>query len=410
MHLNDIDLFKRCSWKVVCWCLAWTSSIAPMSAATTGSIDVRNNEVFQEGLRLRPVSACDMACSTRSCGTSLRTIAASPRQRGDITACIAALDKAETRLTRLAERDGWVRDGGTGDLRDWDLTEQLARQVLARIPRGDIASTNTSRMTMPYLPVRITARRSRGDGPWCLDSTDPIRRSERRRICPRIDAASSVPVHALTKLVVTKSERHPSTPASSAASILCCREASWRTRAPGRVRYAFHDRDAYRRSCPGRSYGPLRVWRGRRIGCGVSRLYFHLGARGDRACGVANPVSGGPGAMRDRTVFRLRAIRGHSCATCRWRSAFEAPVPGRRSRVAARLEGRRSIPRWVRGRTRSADPSSERSSRHARQGSATASARGALRAAKQPRPVAIAASAPVSRRRTSASRPSTVLP
>ena len=58
MHLNDIYLFKPMFVEGRLLCFAWTFiHCTDVGGYAPGSIDMRNNEVFQEGLRLRPVEA-----------------------------------------------------------------------------------------------------------------------------------------------------------------------------------------------------------------------------------------------------------------------------------------------------------------------------------------------------------------
>ncbi len=87
---------------------AWTFiHCTDVGGYAPGSIDMRNNEVFQEGLRLRPVKLMRGGVLNEELWTIFADNCRIPGLNwGDMTACLAALDKAEERLTRLAERYG----------------------------------------------------------------------------------------------------------------------------------------------------------------------------------------------------------------------------------------------------------------------------------------------------------------
>jgi len=95
---------------------------------------------------------------------------------GDMTACVAALTKAEARLRRLAQRYGRgevaAAMGAT-----LDRTEELARRVLAEIPPGKYRFTEYFEDDyISDLPVRIALElTARGDGTIALDfaGSDP---------------------------------------------------------------------------------------------------------------------------------------------------------------------------------------------------------------------------------------------
>jgi N-methylhydantoinase B len=127
---------------------------------------------------------------------------------GDITACVAALNKADERMQRLAQRYG--RDAITeaidGTL---DRTERIARSVLARIPVGEYRFVEFFEDDyISDLPVRLAlCLISHGDGRVTLDYTGSD---------PQVRAALNLPTGSmkhhpflslgLTNFVVTKSE------------------------------------------------------------------------------------------------------------------------------------------------------------------------------------------------------------
>ena len=210
MHLNDIYLFKPIYLDGQLLCFAWAFiHCTDVGGYAPGSIDMRNNEVFQEGLRLRPVRLMRKGELNQELWNIFADNCRIPTLNwGDITACVAALDKAERRLGRLAERYG------RGDVQraihaTLDRTEQLARQVLSRIPTGEYMFDEYFEDDyVSDLPVHITARMiARGDGTVTLDFTGSD---------PQVRAAlnlptGSMPRHpflcmALTNFVATQSE------------------------------------------------------------------------------------------------------------------------------------------------------------------------------------------------------------
>jgi N-methylhydantoinase B len=210
MHLNDIYLFKPLFVEGRLLCFAWTFiHCTDVGGYAPGSIDMRNNEVFQEGLRLRPVKLMRQGVLNQEVWNIFSDNCRIPALNwGDITACIAALDKAEQRMARLAKRYGRavVEQAIYATL---DRTEQLARQVLARIPQGEYRFDEYFEDDyVSDLPVRITARLiPRGDGTVVLDFAGSD---------PQVRAALNLPTGsmrhhpflcmALTNLVVTYSE------------------------------------------------------------------------------------------------------------------------------------------------------------------------------------------------------------
>ena len=102
---------------------------------------MQNSEVFQEGLRLRPVKLFRRGELNAEVWNIFADNCRIPSLNwGDMTACVAALAKAETRLRRLAERYG--RDETARAMyATLDRTEALTRAVLAEIPRGSYTFT-----------------------------------------------------------------------------------------------------------------------------------------------------------------------------------------------------------------------------------------------------------------------------
>jgi len=210
MHLNDIYLFQPIFADDRLLCFAWAFiHCTDVGGYAPGSIDMQNSEVFQEGLRLRPVRLYRGG----ELNTELWNIFADncripSLNWGDITACVAALNKADQRVRRLAQRYGsdavTAAIGGT-----LDRTEQIARGVLARIPVGEYRFTEFFEDDyISDLPVRLALRLvSHGDGRVTLDYTGSD---------PQVRAALNLPTGSmkhhpflslgLTNFVVTKSE------------------------------------------------------------------------------------------------------------------------------------------------------------------------------------------------------------
>src|SRR5438552_4925021 len=258
---------------------------------------------------------------------------------GDMTACVAALSKAETRMQRLAERygRGEVQRAMYATL---DRTEALTRTVLSQLPQGSY--TFTEYFEDDYVsdvPVRIVVKlTSRGDGTIELDYTGSD---------PQVRAALNLPTGgmnhhpflamSLVNYVVTKSEAiHIN------AGILRCIDlvlpeasvvnASFPAACGMRFTTAMRVHDlvlgALNRAMPGKV--PV-------AGSGVLVVTYistsELGGSGRVV--VANPVSGGSGASGERdgiagtemSVAFLRHVAGEV-------HEAEAAVGVRRLRLA----------------------------------------------------------------------------
>jgi N-methylhydantoinase B len=210
MHLNDIYLFRPIFAEGRLLCFAWTFiHCTDVGGYAPGSIDMRNAEIFQEGLRLRPVKLMRQGALNQEVWNIFSDNCRIPALNwGDLTACMAALEKAERRMARLVERYSYTAVqraiGAT-----LDRTEQLARRVLARIPEGEYRFDEYFEDDyVSDLPVRITAKLiARGDGTVALDFTGSD---------PQVRAALNLPTGsmrhhpflcmALTNLVVTQWE------------------------------------------------------------------------------------------------------------------------------------------------------------------------------------------------------------
>src|ERR1051325_9300794 len=174
MHLNDIYVFRPIFVDGQILCFAWTFiHCTDVGGYAPGSIDMQNNEVFQEGLRMRPVKLFRRGELNQDVWNLFADNCRIPSLNwGDMTACVAALTKAETRLRRLAERYG-RDDIERAMYATLDRTEALSRAVLSQLPQGSY--TFTEYFEDDYIsdvPVRIVVKlTARGDGTVELDYT-----------------------------------------------------------------------------------------------------------------------------------------------------------------------------------------------------------------------------------------------
>ena len=207
MHLNDIYIFKPIFADGRLLCFAWAFiHCTDVGGYAPGSIDMQNSEIFQEGLRLRPVKLFRGGKLNEELWNIFADNCRIPALNwGDMTACVAALDKAEIRLQSLTERYG-NNDVEQAIYATLDRTELLARKVLARIPVGEYQFVEYFEDDyISEVPVRLTLKlTARGDGTIGLDYTgsDPQVRSALNL------PTGSTPHHpflsiALTNFVVT---------------------------------------------------------------------------------------------------------------------------------------------------------------------------------------------------------------
>jgi N-methylhydantoinase B len=210
MHLNDIYLFQPIFADGALLCFAWCFiHCTDVGGYAPGSIDMQNNEVFQEGLRLRPMRLYRAGELNTELWNIFSDNCRIPSLNwGDITACLSALNKAVERMQRLTQRYGLdaVRSAISGTL---DRTERITREVLARIPPGEYCFTEFFEDDyISDLPVRLALRLvAHGDGRVTLDYTGSD---------PQVRAALNLPTGSmkhhpflslgLTNFVVTKSE------------------------------------------------------------------------------------------------------------------------------------------------------------------------------------------------------------
>jgi N-methylhydantoinase B len=174
MHLNDIFLFKPVFAEGRLLCFTWAFiHCTDVGGYAPGSVDMRNRELFQEGVRIRPVKLYEEGRLQERVWDFLADNSRIPALNwGDIAALKAAMDRAEDRLGRLCERHA-VERVRAAMYSTLDRSEQVARRVLARIPA-------CSHRFVEYfeddyvsdLPIRLELElRSTGDGEVTLDFT-----------------------------------------------------------------------------------------------------------------------------------------------------------------------------------------------------------------------------------------------
>src|SRR6266550_686955 len=346
MHLNDIYAFRPVFVDGELLCLAWTFiHCTDVGGYAPGSIDMQNSEVFQEGLRMRPVKLFKRGVLNEEVWNLFADNCRIPSLNwGDMTACVAALTKAETRMQRLSERYG-RGEVGRAMYATLDRTEALTRAVLSQLPQGSY--TFTEYFEDDYVsdvPVRIVVKLTvRGDGTIELDYTGSD---------PQVRAALNLPTGNMNhhpflamsavNYVVTKSEAiHIN------AGILRCIDlvlpeasvvnASFPAACGMRFTTAMRVHDlvlgALNRAMPGKV--PV-------AGSGVLVVTYistsELGGSGRVV--VANPVSGGSGASGERD-----GISGTEMSVAFLRNVpvevleAEAPVVVRRFGLAPDSEG-----------------------------------------------------------------------
>lgn len=177
-HLNDIYMLKPvfADGELVCFAFAFIHC-TDVGGAAPGSIDMRHHEVFQEGLRLRPVKLYKRGVFNEELWNVLYDNSRIPTlNRGDINALVAAVDKAEQRIHGLVAKHGKEAFLRAID-RTLDHTETLTRAILARIPAGRYTfSEYFEDDYVSDIPVKLqVCLHARGDGTVELDftGTDP---------------------------------------------------------------------------------------------------------------------------------------------------------------------------------------------------------------------------------------------
>jgi N-methylhydantoinase B len=181
-HLNDVYVFVPAfageELLGFCWGFIHCTDVG---GAVPGSITFVNSEIYQEGLRIRPVKLYrEGVLNTDIKNIFLDNCRIPADNWGDMTALIAALNSGRNRMIALADKYGApaVRTAMEHTI---DATEALARSALSKIPAGEYRFVEYFEDDyVTDVPVRIeVALRIKGDGQVTLDftGTDPRVRS-----------------------------------------------------------------------------------------------------------------------------------------------------------------------------------------------------------------------------------------
>lgn len=193
MHLPDFYLFKPIFHGAELVCFAWAfMHCSDVGGAVPGSTDMRSGEIFQEGLRLRPVKLYRRGALNEEIWNVISDNCRIPSLNwGDIGALVASLEVGEKRITRLVSKYGLeaMRGAMAATL---NRTEQRTRAVLKAIPAGSYRFVDyLEDDIVSDVPVRIELEiRAPGDGRIVLDYTGSD---------PQVQAALNLP---------TGSQRH----------------------------------------------------------------------------------------------------------------------------------------------------------------------------------------------------------
>lgn len=210
MHLSDMYLFRPVFVDGKLICLTWAFvHCSDVGGSVPGSIDGRNYEIFQEGLRLRPVKLFEAGRLNQAVADVITDNCRIPTLNwGDLSALLAALEVGESRVARIAERYGVdiVCDAMDAVL---DQSESVARSVLKTIPSGSYKFTEYFEDDyVNDVPVRLQLElTSTGDGRVQLDftGTDP-------QVAASLNLPAGGQLHhpfhslALVELIMTRTE------------------------------------------------------------------------------------------------------------------------------------------------------------------------------------------------------------
>lgn len=178
MHLNDLYVFRPVFSDGRLVCFAWAFiHCTDVGGAVPGSIHMKNHEIFQEGIRLRPTKLVRGGELNEDIWNIFADNSRIPDLNwGDISAMLSALKVGERRVHDLIDRHG-LSAVEESMYRTLDNTEQLTRQVLAQIPEGTYSFIEYFEDDyVSDLPVRIqVALTVRDDGTVGIDfsGSDP---------------------------------------------------------------------------------------------------------------------------------------------------------------------------------------------------------------------------------------------
>lgn len=173
-HLPDLHVLMPVHHDGEMLCFAWSFiHSSDVGGSIPGSQDVSNWEIFQEGLRLRPVKLYARGQLNHDIWHVIADNCRIPDKNwGDISAQVAALTRGASRLRTLADRYGSASlSASIGRL--LDQTEARTRSALRAIPAGTYSFVDyLDDDTHSDLPVRIEVAVTRTeDGRIVLDFT-----------------------------------------------------------------------------------------------------------------------------------------------------------------------------------------------------------------------------------------------
>jgi N-methylhydantoinase B len=136
-HIMDVNLFLPIFRDGKLLALAWAFVHASdVGGAVPGSISPSFTEVFQEGIRIRPVKLYRRGeLNTDVLNLFLDNCRIPDEVWGDFKAMLSAMKNMERRLNQLCDRYG-VADIQTGMQEVMDYADEKARSVIATIPDG----------------------------------------------------------------------------------------------------------------------------------------------------------------------------------------------------------------------------------------------------------------------------------
>lgn len=181
-HLNDVYLFKPLFHEDRLLGFAWGFiHCTDVGGAVPGSITYQSHEIFQEGLRIRPMKLYKAGILNEDIRDIFMDNCRIPHDNwGDISALASALGTGERRVRALADKYG--ADHVARALEQTiATTEQQSRAALSKIPAGSYRFVEYFEDDyVSDVPVRIEVElRTKGDGQITLDFTgsDPKVRS-----------------------------------------------------------------------------------------------------------------------------------------------------------------------------------------------------------------------------------------
>lgn len=186
-HLNDIYVFKPIVVDNEVLAFSWGFlHCTDVGGAVPGSITFQSSEIYQEGLRLRPVKLYKKGVLNEAVQHIFEDNCRIPSDNwGDISALVAAVSSGERRILGLVRKYG--KDAVVRAMdHTLDTTEQLSRNALRSIPAGEYRFTEYFEDDyLTGVPVKIeVCLKTKGDGRVLLDFSGSD---------PRVNTALNIP-------------------------------------------------------------------------------------------------------------------------------------------------------------------------------------------------------------------------